>query len=191
MVKSSPGGGIGRHAGLKCKFFEKGNQLVNFRFNHSYNFSLIYKKLIKNRISDDAFLKACSKSKSMAEAAASLNLHFNSFKKRAIELGCYKPNQSGKESRKISPKIPLSDIVEKGIYPHYQSYKLKKRLITEGLKKNVCESCGSSSWMGKQLNLELHHTDGKRQNHKLSNLKLLCPNCHSQTDTFRAKNKKI
>lgn len=120
-----------------------------------------------------------------------LNLHFNSFKKRAIEFGCYKPNQSGKGLKKISPKIPLSDIIEKGVYPHYQSYKLKKRLIAEGVKKNVCETCGLSSWKGKQLNLELHHVDGIRQNHKLSNLKLLCPNCHSQTDTFRAKNKKI
>lgn len=120
-----------------------------------------------------------------------LNLHFNSFKKRAIELGCYKPNQSGKGLKKISPKIPLSDIIEKGVYPHYQSYKLKKRLIAEGVKKNVCETCGLSSWKGKQLNLELHHVDGIRQNHKLSNLKLLCPNCHSQTDTFRAKNNKI
>jgi len=87
--------------------------------------SLIYKKLIKNRISDDAFRKACNESKSMAEAAAKLNLHFNSFKKRAIELGCYKPNQSGRGLKKISPKIPLSDIIDKGNYPHYQSYKLK------------------------------------------------------------------
>ncbi len=152
---------------------------------------MIYKKLIKNRINDDAFRKACNDSKSMAEAAALLNLHFNSFKKRAIELGCYKPNQSGKGLKKTSPKIPLSDIIEKGIYPHYQSFKLKKRLIAEGVKKNVCKTCGRSSWLGKQLNLELHHVDGKRQNHKLSNLKLLCPNCHSQTETFRAKNKRI
>ena len=127
----------------------------------------------------------------MAAAVAMLNLHFNSFKKRAIELGCNNPNQSGKVLRKISPKIPLSDIIDKEVYPHYQSFKLKKRLIAEGIKKNVCETCGISTGMDKQLNLELHHIDGKRQNHKLSNLKLLCPNCHSQTDTFRAKNKKI
>jgi hypothetical protein len=152
---------------------------------------MIYKKLIKDRINNDAFRKACNESNSMAEAAALLNLHFNSFKKTAIELDCYKPNQSGKGLKKIAPKIPLSDIIEKGIYPHYQSFKLKKRLIKEGFKKNVCEACDCSSWQSKPLNLELHHADGNRQNHHLSNLKLLCPNCHSQTDTFRAKNKKI
>jgi 5-methylcytosine-specific restriction endonuclease McrA len=37
--------------------------------------------------------------------------------------------------------------------------------------------------------MELHHIDGKRTNHHLSNLMLLCPNCHSQTDTFRARNR--
>ena len=152
---------------------------------------MTYKKLIKNRINDDSFRKACIESKSMAEAAALLNLHFNSFKKRALELNCYKPNQSGKGLIKISPKIPLFDIIERGACPHYQSFKLKKRLITEGIKKNVCETCGCTMWQNKQLNLELHHIDGNRQNHRLSNLKLLCPNCHSQTDTFRAKNKRI
>ena len=92
---------------------------------------------------------------------------------------------------KNSPKIPLIEIIENGKYSYYQSYKLKNRLVSEGVKKNVCEICGQSSWMGKQLNLELHHMDGNRQNHKLSNIRLLCPNCHSQTDTFRAKNKRI
>jgi 5-methylcytosine-specific restriction endonuclease McrA len=48
-----------------------------------------------------------------------------------------------------------------------------------------------SDWQGRPLSLELHHIDGNRQNHLLDNLVILCPNCHSQTDTFRAKNKKI
>jgi 5-methylcytosine-specific restriction endonuclease McrA len=152
---------------------------------------MAYRKLIKHRINDDAFRKACTNSKSMAEAAAILNLHFNSFKKRAIELNCYKPNQPGLGLKKIAPKTPLAEIIEDGKHPYYQSFKLKNRLIREGVKKNVCENCGCSEWQGKQINLELHHIDGKRQNHKLSNLKLLCPNCHSQTDSFRAKNKRI
>ena len=127
----------------------------------------------------------------MAEAAAILNLHFNSFKKRANELGCYKPNQPGRGLNKMSPKVSLDEIIIKGNVPHYQTYKLKRRLIEEGIKKNVCENCGCLDWLGKPINFELHHVDGNRQNHKLNNLKLLCPNCHSQTDTYRAKNKKI
>lgn len=127
----------------------------------------------------------------MAEAAAKLNLHFNSFKKRAIELECYIPNQAGKGLKKIAPKIPINEITENGKYPSYQSFKLKKRLLAEGIKQNVCEICGISIWQEKPINMELHHIDGDRTNHRLENLILLCPNCHSQTDTFRAKNRKI
>ena len=54
---------------------------------------------------------------------------------------------------------------------------------------NICEECGVKSWNGKELNMELHHIDGNRTNHLLENLQLLCLNCHSQTENFRAKNK--
>lgn len=148
-------------------------------------------KLIKKRISDASFCEACRNSKSMAAAASSLNLNFNSFKKRALELGCYNTNQSGKGVKKQNPQIPLHEIIVEGKCPHYQSFKLKNRLYKEGIKKKNCENCGISHWLDKPLALELHHLDGNRQNHLLNNLKLLCPNCHSQTDTFRSKNRKI
>ena len=148
-------------------------------------------KLIKKRISDASFCEACRNSKSMAAAASSLNLHFNSFKKRALELGCYNTNQSGKGVKKQNPQIPLHEIIVECKCPHYQSFKLKNRLYKEGIKKKNCENCGISHWLDKPLALELHHLDGNRQNHLLNNLKLLCPNCHSQTDTFRSKNRKI
>ncbi len=125
----------------------------------------------------------------MAKAASELGLHFNSFKKRALELGCYKPNKAGIGIRKNKPKVPLTDIIIKGLHPQYQSYKLKKRLILEGIKENVCEICGIDCWNGKPLEKELHHVDGNRFNQLIGNLKILCPNCHSQTDNFRAKNK--
>ena len=150
-----------------------------------------FEKLIKKRISDASFSEVCRNSKSMAAAASSLNLHFNSFKKRALELGCYNTNQPGKGLKKQIPQIPLNEIIVEGKYPHYQSYKLKNRLYNEGIKQRSCEVCGTSQWLNKPLALELHHLDGNRQNHLISNLKLLCPNCHSQTDTFRSKNRKI
>jgi len=145
---------------------------------------------IKNRIDDEEFVKISNSSKSMSEAASKLGLHFNSFKKRALELDCYQPNQSGIGIRKNSPKIPIEEIVVEGKHPRYQSYKLKQRLLSEGFKINKCDECGIDSWNGKTLNIELHHIDGNRFNHLLENLAMLCPNCHSQTDTFRAKNKK-
>lgn len=145
---------------------------------------------VKDRIADADFVEACNRAKSMAEAASKLGIHFNSFKKRALELGCYRPNQAGIGIRKNSPKIPISDIIKRNLHPHYQSFKLKKRLIEEGIKKNKCEICGIDSWNNRPIEMELHHNDGNRTNHLLANLAILCPNCHSQIDTFRAKNKK-
>ena len=72
----------------------------------------------------------------------------------------------------------------------YQSYKLKRRLIEEGLKYAVCESCGQKTWLGQQIPLELHHVNGNNKDNRLQNLLLLCPNCHALTDSYRGKNKK-
>lgn len=144
---------------------------------------------IKDRISDAKFVETCQLSKSMAEAASTLNLHFNSFKKRACELGCYRPNQAGLGINKNKPWIPLKEIIEDNLHPYYQTYKLKRRLLTKGIKKNQCEECGVSNWNGKSISMELHHIDGNRTNHLLSNLAMLCPNCHSQTINYRSKNR--
>ena len=53
----------------------------------------------------------------------------------------------------------------------------------------ACECCGISEWNGKEIVLECDHKDGVRTNNKPSNLRLVCPNCHSQTDTFKGRNK--
>ena len=52
-----------------------------------------------------------------------------------------------------------------------------------------CQECGIKEWNGKPISLECDHIDGNRENNVLSNAKLLCPNCHSQTSTYRIKNK--
>ena len=72
----------------------------------------------------------------------------------------------------------------------YQSYKLKKRLIAEGIKKSVCESCGQSEWLEQPIPLELHHINGNNSDNRLENLRILCPNCHALTDSYRGKNKR-
>jgi len=64
----------------------------------------------------------------------------------------------------------------------------KNVLITERGYK--CECCKLSSWLDKPIVLELEHTDGDRKNNLKDNLKLLCPNCHSQTPTWRRGKRK-
>jgi Zn finger protein HypA/HybF involved in hydrogenase expression len=72
-----------------------------------------------------------------------------------------------------------------------QSYKLKKRLIKEGLKTAKCEQCGwAEQSIDGRIPLELDHISGNRYDNRLENLQILCPNCHSLRPTHRGKNKK-
>ena len=144
---------------------------------------------MKENIDIVKFIKVCNESESMPKACATLGLHFNTFKRLAIKYNCYKSNQSGKGIHKNNngSNIQIDEILE-GKHPQYQTYKLKNKLIKAGIKENKCEICGISEWNGKPIKMELHHIDGDRTNHKLSNLMMLCPNCHSQTETFRARN---
>lgn len=142
------------------------------------------------KINEQEFINTCNSSNSMTEAAAKLHMHFNTFKRHAVRLGCYNTNQGGKGIKKPkSTKILTEDILN-GKYPQYGTYKLKIRLIEEGYKKDKCELCGwSKKRKGEKYTpCELHHIDGDRTNHNLHNLQLLCPNCHSLTSTHRAKN---
>ncbi len=148
---------------------------------------------MKKIINDDDIIRECKNSSSMAEACSKLNLHWNTFRKRAIYLGVFSKNQAGKGMKK--PKsighdsFLLSDILE-GKHPQYQSNKLRMRILSEGIKKPICELCKNDQWNGKNIPLELNHIDGNRNNHRLENLEILCPNCHAQTVTYRGKNMK-
>ena len=82
---------------------------------------------------------------------------------------------------------PISDILING--STYQSYKLKNRLIKEGIKSHKCEQCGLTMWQDKEIPLELHHVNGNNRDNRLENLMLLCPNCHALTDSYRGKNR--
>lgn len=62
-----------------------------------------------------------------------------------------------------------------------------KRYLSE--KKDGCWECGITSWNNKPIVLELDHIDGNSDNNNEDNLSLLCPNCHSQTTTYKGKNK--
>lgn len=163
----------------------------NFFF-HVYLFERInMASRISQRISDEEFIKICNSSETMAKACAKMKLHFNSFKKRAILLNCYKPNQAGIgiKKRGNGNKIDLQEILS-GLHPYYQTNKLKNRLFKEEIKKRQCEICGLTKWLEKPISFELDHKDGDKTNHKLLNLRIVCPNCHSQTETYRSKNKK-
>lgn len=69
-----------------------------------------------------------------------------------------------------------------------QTPKWAKNYLKEH-KGNCCEICGISEWLDNPIPLECDHTDGNPANNSFENLRLLCPNCHSQTESFKGKNR--
>jgi hypothetical protein len=69
-----------------------------------------------------------------------------------------------------------------------KSHVVRLRLLQDGHKKKQCESCENTHWMNKEIPLEVHHVNGDNTDNRLSNLQILCPNCHAQTPTYKIKN---
>ncbi len=90
----------------------------------------------------------------------------------------------GKRGRKAL--IPLDQVLVEN--RHCNTVNLKNRLIAEGIFKNECNICKLTDWLGKPLALELDHISGVKSDNRIQNLRILCPNCHSQTLTHRGRN---
>ena len=87
---------------------------------------------------------------------------------------------------KFKPKLPKSldeILVENSSY--VSTSHLKSRLFNSGIKIPKCEHCGITEWEGKLLTFDLHHKNGNNLDNRLENLQILCPNCHSQTNTYK------
>ena len=75
--------------------------------------------------------------------------------------------------------------------PHYYSRLIKQRIMKNELLPMKCSECGISNvWNNKSLTLQLDHINGCNTDNRIENLRFLCPNCHSQTDTFSTRKSK-
>jgi DNA-binding CsgD family transcriptional regulator len=83
-------------------------------------------------------------------------------------------------------KIPLEELLVVGRKTSRSH--LKRRLLEAGIKENRCEICGITRWMGKPVNMQLHHKNGDGSDNRLENIQFLCGTCHSQTDTYGGRN---
>jgi hypothetical protein len=94
------------------------------------------------------------------------------------------------KSHTWTPSRPLSEVlVEHSTYVNL--LQLKKRLVAESVLTYACAICGLSEWRGQRIVLQLDHVNGVGDDHRLENIRLLCPNCHSQTETFCGRNMRV
>lgn len=84
------------------------------------------------------------------------------------------------------PRQPLEDVLVAGT--RVTTSNLRERLIDEGVLERVCAGCDRAIWEALPIPLELDHINGDRTDNRLENLRLLCPNCHAQTPTYRGRN---
>ena len=86
-----------------------------------------------------------------------------------------------------SKKLNALKRVKEQNQPFLANHALKKILITSG-REYKCNNCNITEWNGKPINLDLDHINGDTFDNTLENLRFLCPNCHSQTNTYKGRN---
>lgn len=145
------------------------------------------------------FIEAVEKSNSIGEVLVRLGLRSAGGNYKAIKSyseihNVELPDGAKVRNQKLNDvsakrKRPLEEILVEN--SHYNRNSLKRRLLEAGLLKNCCAICGLKSvWNNKPLSLQLDHRNGIFNDNRLKNLRLLCPNCHSQTRTFSTSNRK-
>ena len=146
--------------------------------------------------SDEEFIAIVNQSDSFAECCRALGLSDkgsngpNVIKRRCEEIGITTEHLTRKARHSNKAVYSLDEIlVENSTYT--AMHRLKIRLFNAGLLEQKCSICGNNGeWNGKPLSLTLDHINGIHSDNRLENLRILCPNCHSQTETFSGKNKK-
>lgn len=153
---------------------------------------------IAYKATDEELQNAVKNNTSIRQVLLSLNLNgtgsaYRVLKRRIKNLNLDTSHFTGKgylkgKTHNWARKIPLKKILIKNS-SYTSTTSLKNRLLKEGLLRDECYGCNlPPSWQGQPLTLQLDHINGQHDDHRLENLRLLCPNCHSQTPTFAGRN---
>lgn len=145
------------------------------------------------RRTDDEVRASYHDARSIADLLRRLGLvprgdNYRVIKARLQELGldpAKLPGQSWSRGAAL-PRIPIEELLVRG--RPCSGTNLTRRLIEAGLLPRRCALCDLDEWLGQLIPLELDHINGEHDDNRLENLRLLCPNCHALTDTYRGRN---
>ena len=147
------------------------------------------------QVSNEEFKRIVKTSNSYSDCLRALGLGTKGgsstdiLKRRIVELKC-DISHFGKlvQEKPCNARYTLDEILVKNS-SYANISRLKTRLIREGRIEYKCAICGISSWNNLPISLQLDHINGINNDHRIENLRFLCPNCHSQTETYAGKNK--
>lgn len=127
----------------------------------------------------------CSKRPAGCEAQRAVN---SQGLKKAYAEGrkgyTWNPNSAWNKGKSLTPD---SEIFKEN--SRHSNELVKDRIVKNDLLEYRCSKCGIDSWQGETIVLDLDHANGDNADNRLENLRYLCPNCHSQTDTYKGRNK--
>lgn len=156
---------------------------------------MIHLRWSRRSYTQEEFVDAWLSSTSISEVAKKLNTNrsgsgFYTLRNTAIALGLDQSHMPETRNQRTAIKnsYSLDDILSNKV-SYSNTSNLKKRLYSAKLLEKKCSICGIDEWMGKEAPLALDHINGNRNDNSIDNLRILCYNCHGQTETFGSKNK--